>query len=47
MGQTNVERLVRTHHNLLLEASLDEWRATVLPWELEMIKEEPEPESDC
>ena len=46
MGQTNVERLVRTHNNLLLEASLDEWRATVLPWELEMVIEEPEPESD-
>ena len=45
MGQTNVERLVRTHNNLL-EASLDEWHATVLPWGLEMVIEEPEPESD-
>jgi hypothetical protein len=34
------------HNNLLLEASLDEWRATVLPWALEMVIEEPEPESD-
>lgn len=42
LGQTNVERLVRTHTNLLLDGCLAEWRASALPWEIEMIIEEPE-----
>ena len=45
LGQTNVERLVRTHTNLILEAVLEDWRPHVLPWEMEMVIEEPEPES--
>lgn len=47
LGQTNVERLVRTHTNLILEAVLEDWRPHVLPWEIEVIIEEPEPESEC
>ena len=46
LGQKHVERLVRTHTNLLLERALDEWRAEVLPWELEMIIQEPELEDE-
>ena len=42
LSQRMVERLVRTHTNLLLDAALDDWRAEVLPWELEMIIEDPE-----
>ena len=40
-GQTLVERLVRAHTNILLEKKLDEWIAEVLPWELDMLIEEP------
>ncbi len=41
MSQTFVECLVRTHTNLLLEVKLDEWRSQVLPWEIEMVIEDP------
>eukprot|EP00967_Tisochrysis_lutea_P106695 scaffold163838_cov37-Tisochrysis_lutea.AAC.1 len=37
LGQKTVERLVRSHTNLLLESQLDEWQSAMLPWELEMI----------
>ena len=42
LGQKNVERLVRAHTNLILEAVLEDWEANVLPWEVEMVVEEPE-----
>ena len=42
LGQTNAERLVRAHTNLLLDNSLNDFVATTLPWEIEMITEEPE-----
>jgi hypothetical protein len=46
LGQTNVERLVRSHTNLLLEALLEDWQDEILPWDIELIIEEPEPEPD-
>ena len=46
LGQTNVERLVRAHTNLILEAVLRDWRPHVMPWELEMVIEEPEDDTD-
>ena len=46
LGQKTVERLVRAHTNLLLESSLEEWSASVLPWELEMVPEDPDDDSD-
>jgi hypothetical protein len=42
LNQTNVERLVRIHTNLLLAGRLEEWSATALPWEIELIIDEPE-----
>ena len=36
LGQQKVQRLVRTHSNLLLEDKLAGWRSTALPWEIEM-----------
>ena len=42
LRQTNVERLVRVHTNLALERTLDNFVATALPWEIELIIEEPE-----
>mmetsp|Transcript_10515 Transcript_10515/g.32359 ORF Transcript_10515/g.32359 Transcript_10515/m.32359 type:complete len:96 (+) Transcript_10515:1086-1373(+) len=44
MGQTTVDRLVRTHTNLLLESKLQDWTCAVLPWDLDMIIEEPDDE---
>lgn len=46
LGQTTVERLVRCHTNLLLQESLEDWHSHVLPWELEMVTEEPEDDDD-
>jgi uncharacterized membrane protein len=46
LGQTFVETLVKTHTNLLLEASVDLWRAKVMPWEDDCIINEPEDEED-
>ena len=47
LGQTNVERLLRVHTNLSLESTLEEWTATALPWDSEMIIDDPDdlPES--
>ncbi len=44
LGQALVEKLVRSHTNILLEERLDMWRSNVLPWELDMVIEEPEDE---
>ena len=44
LGQLTVERLVRAHTNLLLEDLLEDWESALLPWELEMIVDEPEDE---
>jgi hypothetical protein len=41
LGQTHVERLVRMHTNLLLGSRLEEWRAKALPWEIELLIDEP------
>ena len=40
LGQSKVQRLVRTHSNLRLETSLKGWKANVLPWEIDMEIEE-------
>ena len=42
LGQKNVERLVRARTNLLLDSSLNNSVATSLPWEVDMIIDEPE-----
>ena len=42
LGQQLVERLARTHANMILEENLEEWRAVVLPWEEEMEVGEPD-----
>ena len=44
LGQKNVERLVRVHTNLHLETVLEDWQDKVLPWEVEMVMDEPEDE---
>ena len=36
LGQKKVQRLVRTHSNLLLESNLEGWRPTSLRWEIDM-----------
>ena len=41
-AQLNVERLLRAHTNLVLASQWKDWEAKVLPWDLEMIPEEPE-----
>ncbi len=41
---TNVERLVRMQTNFLLSGKLDEWSANSLPWEIELLIEEPQTE---
>jgi hypothetical protein len=40
LGQTFVERLVRTHTNLKLEQRLELYETGMLPWDLEMTAEE-------
>lgn len=42
LGQTTVERLVRCHTNLLLQDMVADWECLVLPWDVEMVPEEPE-----
>ena len=42
LGQLNMERLVRAHTNIILEAVLKDWAPHVLPWEIEMVIDEPE-----
>ena len=50
LGQRNVDRLLRSHANLILENLVQDWElkdtkdvlAKVLPWDIEMIIEEPE-----
>ena len=42
LGQKNVERLVRAHTNMRLDRSLNSFVATSLPWEMEMIVDEPD-----
>jgi len=46
LGQKTVERLVRTHTNLILQDVLQDWQATVLPWEIEMVPDEPDDDED-
>jgi hypothetical protein len=50
LGQKVVERLVRTHTNLILEGKIqlfeDEGGVPVLPWDLEMVPQEPEDSDD-
>ena len=47
LGQQNVERLLRVHTNLYLEARLRDWAATALPWEIDMTIAEPEDLSEA
>ena len=48
LGQQNVERLVRAHTNLHLEARLNDWKASALPCEIDMTAVEDEvDESDA
>ena len=44
--QVRDKRLVRTHTNLILEAVLQDWRLHVLPWEHELVFDEPEEEEE-
>mmetsp|Transcript_13081 Transcript_13081/g.37400 ORF Transcript_13081/g.37400 Transcript_13081/m.37400 type:complete len:409 (-) Transcript_13081:33-1259(-) len=46
LGQVTVERLVRSHTNLLLEDLLHDWESHILPWELDMVTEDPEDEDE-
>ena len=46
LGQKNGERLVRAHTNLILEAVLEDWEAHVLPWDIELVIEEPDEEDE-
>ena len=46
LGQKNAERLVRAHTNLILEAVLQDWEGHVLPWDIELIIEEPDSDSN-
>ena len=41
-----VERLVRAHTNLVLREALDLAMECLLPWDIELVIEEPEQESD-
>jgi hypothetical protein len=40
LGQTNVERLVRTHTNLRLQAILQEWSRISQAWDMETLIDE-------
>jgi len=44
LGHRTVERLVRAHTNLVLQQVMTDWESCVLPWDLEMIPDEPEDE---
>ena len=41
LDQTNVERLVLMHTNLLLGGRLEAWSAKALPWEIELLIDGP------
>ena len=47
LGQKLVERMVRSHTNLLLEARYDDWHTKVLPWDIEVIIEDPSDEEEA
>ena len=44
LSQLNVNRLLRTHTNLLLLEQTRDWESKVLPWDIEMIIDEPDQE---
>ena len=46
LGQKNAKRLVRAYTNLILEAVLQDWEGHVLPWDIELIIEEPDSDSN-
>lgn len=50
LGQKTVDMLVRTHTNLILEGNIqlfeDEGGVPLLPWDLEMVPQEPEDSDD-
>ena len=46
IGQNLVECLVRTHTNLKLEQRLEMYEAGLLPWDIEMMVEEPVSDDD-
>ena len=42
LSQLNVTRLLRAHTNLNLLSQWEDWESKVLPWDIEMICDEPE-----
>ena len=46
LGAKMVERLVQAHTNLVLREALDLAMECLLPWDIELVIEEPEQESD-
>jgi hypothetical protein len=46
LGQTLVQRLVRTHTNLKLEQRLKMYETGLVPWDIEMTVEEPVSDDD-
>ena len=47
LGQTNVERLVRTHTNLRLQAILQDWSLISKAWDMETLIDETSDGSDA
>jgi hypothetical protein len=45
-GQNNLDRFVRAHTNLHLESLQENWQAHVLPWDIELLIEDPSPEDE-
>jgi len=42
LSQSNVDRLLRAHTNLTLLSQTEDWESKVLPWDIEMIIDDPE-----
>ena len=42
LGQKLVERLVRAHMNMAVDRALDEAKKKLLPWDIELLIEEPQ-----
>ena len=46
LDQKLVEKLVRTHTNLVLRESLDDTLRNLLPWDIELVIDEPVDEEE-
>ena len=46
LGQPLVEKLVRAHTNIVLREALDMAAEHVLPWDIELVIDEPDPEPE-